>query len=104
MGFKGMYDVNSYTDFWSWLSNGLVPLIFVQGRGFSEDFFNEDAVKLFNYSGIAKLQEPWYNNNSKRGLYIGHNRIVGGIRLSQERQESGWECASPHTLNDLYNI
>lgn len=125
MGFKGMWDVNSYQDFWSWLSLGLIPLIFVQSRGFSENYFEGDPLNMLNASNrycdasdpYCRISEktlkeldmdPWFVNDTRRGLYIGHNRIVGGIRLSQERfeedEEDPWECASPNALIPVYNM
>lgn len=116
MGFKSMWDVNSYQDFWSWLKNGLVPLIFVQSRGFSENYFENDPLSMLNASG-ASLQileelesKPWLTNDTRRGLYINHNRIVGGLRLSQERLDEDptgeieLECASPKALKAVYNM
>jgi len=119
MGFKSVWDVNSYQDFYSWLKNGLVPLIFVQSRGFSENYFENDPLSMLNasYPGdpwrtqdiLEELESrPWLNNDTRRGLYINHNRIVGGLRLSQERFEEDpeieWECASPNALKPVYNM
>eukprot|EP00971_Amphidinium_carterae_P097435 1928071-Amphidinium_carterae.1 len=29
-GHKGVYDVNSHADFWSWMNHGLIPLLYIQ--------------------------------------------------------------------------
>lgn len=111
MGFKGMFDVNSATDFWAWLSQGLIPLIFAQSRGYSEDFFTEEIYELYNTSGVDAMQRGWRMNESQRGLYINHNRIIGGIRISQERFEPNikegepeWKCSSPLDLQVVYDM
>merc|ERR1719478_2132982 len=49
MGHKGIEDVNSIADFWSWVANGLVPLLFVQSKSWHEGHNETD---------------PWYANNS----------------------------------------
>lgn len=104
MGFKGFYDVNSNQDFWSWVRNGLIPLLFVQQTGYSEGYFSQEIYDIYNYSGVDYMQRPWLNNESFRGLYMGHNRIIAGLRLSQERYDDiEYECASPLSLDPVYN-
>jgi len=105
MGHKNMEDVNSHADFWSWLMHGMLPLIFIQETPFHEGF-NPD--------------EPWYEEQivsgdtfvppEQRGLWLHFNRIVGGIRLVQERSgvdaefpDDGFRCETRSQVLPLYN-
>jgi hypothetical protein len=93
MGHKGVEDVNSVADFWSWVSNGLVPLIFQQGRTFHEGYNETDE---------------WYENNTdvpmtSRGVWLTYNRIVGGIRLRQQRSKN-IGCESVKALLPVYDM
>mmetsp|Transcript_16917 Transcript_16917/g.39391 ORF Transcript_16917/g.39391 Transcript_16917/m.39391 type:complete len:831 (+) Transcript_16917:79-2571(+) len=104
MGHKSMEDVNSHADFWSWLTQGMLPLIFNQERQFHEGF-NEN--------------EPWYQDAlakhneippEERGFWLHYNRIVGGVRLVQERSggdgvypNDGFVCDTRKDVLELYN-
>mmetsp|Transcript_26997 Transcript_26997/g.46862 ORF Transcript_26997/g.46862 Transcript_26997/m.46862 type:complete len:1137 (-) Transcript_26997:83-3493(-) len=76
MGFKNIDDVNSHADFWSWLARGFLPLIFNQryqlaeGRNWDEPYVQQ-AAEFFD--------------RRDRGVLLNYNRIVLGVRLSQER-------------------
>lgn len=110
MGHKDIYDVNSHTDFWSFMAQGLVPLLFVQERSWSEDLSarNEPSVtQLADGSlvespalepGIAPFEEL---KKSDWGMFIIFNRIVGGIRLRQERAPEE-DCKLSPILNKFY--
>eukprot|EP00927_Polykrikos_kofoidii_P044713 TRINITY_DN38601_c0_g1_i1.p1 TRINITY_DN38601_c0_g1~~TRINITY_DN38601_c0_g1_i1.p1 ORF type:complete len:1045 (-),score=155.80 TRINITY_DN38601_c0_g1_i1:52-3186(-) len=99
-GFKALYDVNSHTDFWSWLSKGLVPLLFVQESQFSESFNRSDLLatsqgSTVSVSGVLPRHE--------RGFILHHNRIVGGLRLRQERSDQNDDdCTTPESLLVFY--
>lgn len=93
MGHKGMYDVNSIADFWSFMSKGVLPLIFAQEVNFHEGYDESD---------------PWYANHSvvptaDRGIWLQFNRIVGGIRIRQERSDNE-ECSNPEDLAKVYAL
>lgn len=93
MGHKGIDDVNSVADFWSWMSNGLIPLLFVQSKSWHEG-----------------ADDNWYANanNSKLaayqyGLWLNYNRIVGGVRVRQERSANE-ACKSVKSLLAAYDM
>eukprot|EP00746_Dinoflagellata_sp_MGD_P145113 gnl/MRDRNA2_/MRDRNA2_77764_c0_seq1.p1 gnl/MRDRNA2_/MRDRNA2_77764_c0~~gnl/MRDRNA2_/MRDRNA2_77764_c0_seq1.p1 ORF type:complete len:1096 (+),score=233.83 gnl/MRDRNA2_/MRDRNA2_77764_c0_seq1:65-3352(+) len=90
MGHKGMEDVNSHADFWSWMQKGFVPLIFQQSRSFSEE-------SNMTHPAIIAAEETFARRD--RGVLLNYNRIVGGIRMSQERSgEDGEACpTSPNS-------
>jgi len=77
VGNKGLDDVNSVADFWSWMSNGLLPLIFIQSKSWHENYNETDQ---------------WYENQTvseeMTGVWLTYNRIVGGIRMRQETDEN----------------
>jgi len=110
MGHKDIYDVNSHTDFWSFMTNGVIPLLFVQERSWSEDLYYRNdprSVQLDDGSiveyppiepGIAPFEEL---KQSEWGMMIIFNRIVGGIRLRQERAEPV-DCTLSSELNKFY--
>jgi len=75
IGHKSVYDVNSQADFWSWLIQGYVPLIFQQTQTFSED-------QVLDHPDIAQVPA-----NLTRGVLLNYNRIVGGVRIRQERSD-----------------
>jgi len=83
MGHKNMEDVNSHADFWSWMTRGFVPLVFKQryelaeGRNWSEPYV-QDTAEVFPIED--------------RGVYLNYNRIVLGVRLSQERAAEKVSC------------
>eukprot|EP00929_Paragymnodinium_shiwhaense_P091118 TRINITY_DN51156_c0_g1_i1.p1 TRINITY_DN51156_c0_g1~~TRINITY_DN51156_c0_g1_i1.p1 ORF type:complete len:888 (-),score=94.72 TRINITY_DN51156_c0_g1_i1:30-2693(-) len=70
MGFKSMYDVNSYADFWSWLRIGLMSLLFA------------DSVPSSEVSNMTALA---MQNATEKAYYVYHNRKIGALRLRQER-------------------
>jgi len=93
MGHKGVVDVNSVADLWSWARWGLLPLIFN-----SEYLFHEE----YNVS------DPRYINASKRVLvndWLNYNRIIGGARWSQERSGENPQkpCSTLKELLPFYN-
>lgn len=93
MGHKDFHDVNSVADFWSWMSNGLLPLIFIQERGWHEGIDTDDPY-LVNNSGLSMRD---------RGMWLHFNRIVGGVRMRQERSKN-IECGSVQDLLKVYDM
>lgn len=117
MGHKTMHDVNSFQDFWSWMSMGLIPLLYNNGDwGISEIYANilgkctspRDALQFgigWNKSWLENV-----SNNPDLGTscddvyrsylkapdefygntptYLFYNSMVGGLRLRQERKET----------------
>jgi len=94
MGNKGVHDINSATDFWSWIIKGFVPLVFVQERGFAEERDMDDPE-------IAALAGPV--DEQFRGIWLNFNRIVGGVRVRQERGDPQ-TCTSLTILQKFYNM
>jgi hypothetical protein len=100
MGNKIFRDAHNVADFWSWLRLGAVPLIIQPTYGYSEQYpYNETAqVGYFDLSYDSP--QPSY------GHYLRYNRILGGIRLSQQVAEAS-ECLGPTTSawedNDIDN-
>mmetsp|Transcript_60169 Transcript_60169/g.105411 ORF Transcript_60169/g.105411 Transcript_60169/m.105411 type:complete len:1208 (+) Transcript_60169:107-3730(+) len=80
IGHKTIYDVNSHADFWSWMIQGLIPLIFIQERQWAEGtegFEDPEWIKIVQDNSYALDRED-------RGFLLHYNRIVGGLRLRQE--------------------
>lgn len=77
IGHKGLEDVNSHADFWSWAIQGFAPLMFIQGTSWAEGH-EEDPLLV-----AASYDYPRW----ERGYWLHYNRIVGGIRFRQERSE-----------------
>eukprot|EP00746_Dinoflagellata_sp_MGD_P162963 gnl/MRDRNA2_/MRDRNA2_90744_c0_seq1.p1 gnl/MRDRNA2_/MRDRNA2_90744_c0~~gnl/MRDRNA2_/MRDRNA2_90744_c0_seq1.p1 ORF type:complete len:1192 (-),score=272.92 gnl/MRDRNA2_/MRDRNA2_90744_c0_seq1:74-3649(-) len=97
IGHKNYHDVNSHADFWSWMIQGFVPLIFQQSHGFSEGL-------NMSHPLVVAAQEDFPRTSQKRGMLLNYNRIVGGIRMTQER--SNEDCfQSPQTepLREFYD-
>eukprot|EP00929_Paragymnodinium_shiwhaense_P109979 TRINITY_DN7662_c0_g1_i1.p1 TRINITY_DN7662_c0_g1~~TRINITY_DN7662_c0_g1_i1.p1 ORF type:complete len:913 (-),score=208.40 TRINITY_DN7662_c0_g1_i1:304-3042(-) len=74
---KSIDDLSSYADFWHWMRDGLIPLLFKDVNEFSEG-----SEGLTSYSELEK-QVP----TGEKGFWMRYNRIVGGIRLAQERSD-----------------
>jgi len=79
-GFKNLEDVNSHTDFWSWMSRGFVPYLWQQEYPLSELRTSTDTLQ--DEAGNFKSRAI---NGEDRGVVAKYNRIVMGVRLSQER-------------------
>jgi hypothetical protein len=94
-GHKDLHEVNSVVDFWSFMSVGLVPLLWVQEKSWSEDAtFRNGSIEPGLTPTVYLDQKDW-------GLMIYYNRIVGGIRLRQERAHSV-TCDKSPELNPFY--
>jgi len=79
---KNFNDINSYLDFYSWLTMGLVPTVFKQEFEWSRPELQEES----------RPEDFYPVNSSMRGVYVYYNRIIGGIRISQERDETVTGC------------
>eukprot|EP00403_Amphidinium_massartii_P029866 CAMPEP_0178390556 /NCGR_PEP_ID=MMETSP0689_2-20121128/10708_1 /TAXON_ID=160604 /ORGANISM="Amphidinium massartii, Strain CS-259" /LENGTH=1012 /DNA_ID=CAMNT_0020011071 /DNA_START=36 /DNA_END=3074 /DNA_ORIENTATION=+ len=113
-GHKDIEDVNSYADFWSFMQKGLIPLLFIQERPWSEEVVeehlyadwsrrlhedNSEELDSFGWAGdsynarhLTDGQRPVTPlATTDLGLHLHYNRIVGGIRLRQERNEA-FQC------------
>merc|ERR1719456_131426 len=80
-GNKGIDDVNSIADFWSWTRLGFLPLVIQPTWSYSElyaDAEEGDQVTA-DYVPIASKHYP--DPVPVRGDYLYHNRVVGGIRF-----------------------
>lgn len=92
VGFKNLHDVHSHVDFWSFMHQGLCPLFLQQveapwetSEGWNTTFLPDE----FTTSTPRPDLFP-----SSLGILKLYNRIVGGIRLSQERFEERIKCPS----------
>jgi hypothetical protein len=84
MGNKNLKDVHSVPDFWSWIRLGAMPLIMQNDPVYSERYPFEsgfpEALELIEYeSESGRYKIPSY------GHYLRYNRLIGGVRMSQER-------------------
>lgn len=87
-GHKGIDDVNSYGDFWSWTRLGLLPLLTIQS-GYSEDL-QKAVPRQAGYPAYDVAALPYHRKfpgHRKavpiRNDYLRYNRIIGGFRLRQ---------------------
>lgn len=109
MGHKSLYDVNTFADFYSWLSMGLTPLLFHDTWDQSEVRTTIRTLECFskeqnlNDWGASFYNNSWGSSNdlnrrlesscpeaepivmteSEAGMYLYFNRIIGGMRLRQ---------------------
>jgi len=92
-GHKTIYDVDSEAEFWSWMLEGFVPLMNGQGTDWSEGVDEDNPLMVANTEEVPVLE---------RGFFLNYNRIIGGIRVRQERS---WvtECDSTSDLSMFYN-
>lgn len=110
-GHKTVYDVNSLADFWSWMQLGYIPLVVQPTWAYSEDiqFDYDSVVEGTNYSAFNTAQLPlqWqlegFGSTAKavpvREDLLHYNRIIGGIRMRQERAEAGYDqCRFPGNI------
>merc|ERR1719310_2580592 len=118
MGHKSVYDVNTVADVWSWISMGLVPLLWVEAWDVSEPRTNAIMRCYSPPENLAMFDEGWagatagngtgrlktfqqcaeneellpalpkeYLGPEPKGMYLYYNRIIGGVRLRQERRD-----------------
>lgn len=75
---KNIEDVDSYDDFWEWLLDGLLPVIFVQERQVSQGL-NVTGPEVAAFMNMSVAERGWLLN---------FNRMIYGLRFRQER--SNW--------------
>lgn len=76
-GIVGTYDVmdvDNAEEYWMWLIEGLLPLIAAQEL--------PEGVNMSDPDVLLQFQEE-----NRQGIYLNYNRILGGVRLEQERAE-----------------
>eukprot|EP00929_Paragymnodinium_shiwhaense_P069138 TRINITY_DN34876_c0_g1_i1.p1 TRINITY_DN34876_c0_g1~~TRINITY_DN34876_c0_g1_i1.p1 ORF type:complete len:1121 (-),score=345.02 TRINITY_DN34876_c0_g1_i1:157-3519(-) len=85
MGHKAIFDVNSVADFWSWMGKGVLPLFWVQEAALAEGREPcSDCNDLPYYDAALEHRAERYSRE-KRGVILYYDRMVLGIRMSQER-------------------
>lgn len=97
MGHKDINDVNTHADFWSWAQRGFLPLLWQQSYSLAEGRNESEPY-------VAQAAEVY--SRRQRGVMLNYNRIVLGVRLSQERTQEvidgvAIECGFER-LNSLY--
>mmetsp|Transcript_21611 Transcript_21611/g.50472 ORF Transcript_21611/g.50472 Transcript_21611/m.50472 type:complete len:764 (-) Transcript_21611:21-2312(-) len=96
VGFKEFEDVNSIADFWSWLSMGLVPAIAPEPSLILHERYNTSDPR---YADLVAEAEP------ADGTWLNYNRIVGAVRLQQERSgDDGEPCPNLDVLKPFYGL
>jgi len=96
IGHKGYEDVNSHTDFWSWINRGLIPLLWRQQFAVSE------AAEV--QRSATELDQVIFDLPiASRGVWLLYNRIVVGVRMSQERADETVSCEHHSGLEAFYN-
>mmetsp|Transcript_99937 Transcript_99937/g.177316 ORF Transcript_99937/g.177316 Transcript_99937/m.177316 type:complete len:892 (+) Transcript_99937:97-2772(+) len=100
-GHKGIYDVNSYADFWSWTRVGFIPLVtapWSYSEGLGEAVPQQPGFPAYDAS---KLPTHWQFHQAEKLVpvnndYLRYNRIIGGIRFRQQVAEHGKDlCVFP---------
>lgn len=90
-GHKGILDVNSIADFWSWMRLGMLPLIVQPTWSYSEVYpgaLGDFVLKGTNYS-TDDLPSTWLFPGYQKPApvtndYLRYHKIIGGIRMKQE--------------------
>eukprot|EP00746_Dinoflagellata_sp_MGD_P149948 gnl/MRDRNA2_/MRDRNA2_81913_c0_seq2.p1 gnl/MRDRNA2_/MRDRNA2_81913_c0~~gnl/MRDRNA2_/MRDRNA2_81913_c0_seq2.p1 ORF type:complete len:913 (+),score=157.02 gnl/MRDRNA2_/MRDRNA2_81913_c0_seq2:243-2981(+) len=82
---KGLYDLNTHVDFYSWLQEGVRPLLLKHRKQMPEDY----------QGALPELPQE------QRALYMNDfNALVGGVRIMQERMPA--ERASDADFESVY--
>jgi len=94
LGHKTIEEVNSPHDFWSWLIHGYFRTVFTNNyqAELSEGLNGDDPIIA---AKIENFPVP------EKGLYLNYNRIIGGVRFRQERNDAG-QCDSAQALMRYY--
>eukprot|EP00928_Gymnodinium_smaydae_P045266 TRINITY_DN30195_c0_g1_i1.p1 TRINITY_DN30195_c0_g1~~TRINITY_DN30195_c0_g1_i1.p1 ORF type:complete len:1121 (+),score=241.06 TRINITY_DN30195_c0_g1_i1:31-3393(+) len=95
IGHKDVNDVNSIADFWSFLNKGIFPLAFTRERVWSEELLT------LNFTSKEPVIHPKPFDSREWGMITRYNRIVGGIRMRQERSTHLEECEIAPELGDF---
>lgn len=91
-GHDDIEEVTNFGDFWEWLTTGFIPVVFVQGDKFSETT-NMSSPEV----QAAEMTYP----REQRGTFLAYNRIVLGVRMSQQRYDEISPCANA-ALAEVY--
>jgi hypothetical protein len=90
-GHKGIADVNSIADFWSWIRLGLIPLLIQPTWSYSEGYPGALGTHVLSGTGYSQgdLPTSWlfpgYQTSAPvQNDYMRYHKIIGGIRMSQE--------------------
>lgn len=93
-GHKGLVDVHSFADFWSWTRLGFIPLVIQPSWAYSEDYSSASGSR-FKAVGKKAVDPPSKFTLSGGGVlpvhgdYMRYNRIIGGIRFRQILSNAG---------------
>lgn len=109
MGHKGLHDVNSFADFWSWLDLGLGPLFFPSGWGTSEARSNVaarctspidamDGLAMLRNSAQSKTSNTPYGAQAN-GSYAA---ITGDLGTNLCNMDAGTEFPKSLERLDVY--
>jgi len=94
-GHKGIHDVNSYADFWSWSRIGLLPLLAPADPWFYSESLAEavptpevptgmENVAPYDPGALPNRREFGYRQKTPvKNDYLRYNRMVGGFRFRQ---------------------
>jgi len=93
-GMKAFWDVNSISDFWSWMNSGYIPMVFDQETDWAVP---PDSNESFVLSATSTMPR------SERGVLLNYNRIVLGVRVQQERFDEKVECVGGDRMKLFYN-
>lgn len=93
MGHKDIQDVNSHTDFWSFMNMGIIPLFYIHERQWNEDLVWRNNTE-FIVPTVVLPKKEW-------SFIVLYNRIVGGVLLRQERAKLK-ECDWGRDINKWY--
>eukprot|EP00929_Paragymnodinium_shiwhaense_P119621 TRINITY_DN91520_c0_g1_i1.p1 TRINITY_DN91520_c0_g1~~TRINITY_DN91520_c0_g1_i1.p1 ORF type:complete len:1155 (-),score=290.49 TRINITY_DN91520_c0_g1_i1:126-3590(-) len=96
MAYKGIEDIGGFGDIWSFMNIGLVPLMFKQEYAWSEDILER------NQTSETPLVQQLFLTDKQKGMISTYNRIVGGVRLRQERSTEE-RCTTAPELAALWN-
>lgn len=92
MGHKIMKDVSSIADIYSWLNQGLFPVLHEESFTVSETLQGNTA-----YAGIKLKHEGYDSPSPQDGDFLRHNTIVGSVRLQQSTAPLT-ECDIPESF------
>lgn len=111
-GHKGLFDVMSIADFWSWIRLGFIPLMVQPTWSYSEEY-DVDVASLMDFSVFnmspAEPATSWmFGANGPeasalpvRGDYQRYNKIIGGFRFRQQlSEESTKYCKFPGGVDE----
>eukprot|EP00930_Biecheleria_cincta_P082567 TRINITY_DN72282_c0_g1_i1.p1 TRINITY_DN72282_c0_g1~~TRINITY_DN72282_c0_g1_i1.p1 ORF type:complete len:897 (+),score=169.91 TRINITY_DN72282_c0_g1_i1:58-2691(+) len=106
-GHKGLQDVNSIADFWSWLRLGLIPLLVQPSWYYSESVpaaLGGPVTAGTNYSTASNPQHWKFKGYEKPAPalndYLHYGKMIGGIRMRQEVTHADINlCRFPSTVN-----